>query len=183
MTIAALDFVFNTRGEYWFSCEHFIPSVFVSNSYNLQLTAEASIISSISIIVIFIWIGVRSISFRVSLLFDKTSHSGTYGGIKRCFQGVAGSYSRDLLMSTWSASQFLRCRSLGSLNSHHSSRFSYSTLCKQLAACSISGGLTKGSSRQGTIARYKALWNRLVISGSPRPSLCVSSPNVFAVKT
>jgi hypothetical protein len=36
----------------------------------LQLTAEASFISSISVIVIFIWIGVRSISFHVSLLSE-----------------------------------------------------------------------------------------------------------------
>ena len=41
-------------------------SLFVSNSSNLQLTAEASFISSISVIVIFIWIGVCLISFRVS---------------------------------------------------------------------------------------------------------------------
>jgi hypothetical protein len=159
--------MFNTRGEYWPSCEYFIPSVIVSNSSSLQLTAEASIISSISIIVIFGWIGVRSISFRMSLLFDEMLHSGTYGGIGRCFQRVAGSYSRGLLMFTWSACQFFYCHSLGSLNFHFSSRFLYSTLCKQVGVCSISGGLTKGSSRQGTIARHKALLNRLVISESP----------------
>jgi hypothetical protein len=85
------------------SIEYLIPPVFVSNSSNLQLAAEASFISSISIVVIFIWIGVRSISFRVSLLFDEMLHSGTYGGMGRPFQRVTGSYSRALLTSTWSA--------------------------------------------------------------------------------
>jgi hypothetical protein len=77
--------MFNARGEYWLGCEYLIPSVFVSNSSSLQLAAEASFISAISIIVIFIWIGVRSISFHVSLLFDEMLHSGTYGGIGRGF--------------------------------------------------------------------------------------------------
>ena len=93
----------NTRGEYSLSCEYFIPSFFVSGSSKLQLVSEASFISSISIIVILSWIGVRSISFRVSLLFDEMLHSGTYGGIERRFQRVAGSYSRGLLTSTWFA--------------------------------------------------------------------------------
>ena len=139
----------------------------VLNSYNLQLTAEASIISSISIIVVFSWIGVRSISFRMSPLFDEMLHSGTYGGIGRCFQRADGSYSRGRLMFIWSACPFFCCYSLSSLKFHDSSHFSYSTLFKQVAVCSISGGLTKGSSRQGTIARHKALLNRLVISESP----------------
>ena len=70
----------------------FIPSVFVSISSNLQIAAEASLISSISIIVIFIWIGVRSISFHISLLFDEMLlHSGMCGGIGRRFQTATGS--------------------------------------------------------------------------------------------
>ncbi len=44
--------------------------------------AEASLISFISIVVIFIWVGVRSISIHVSVLFDDMLHSGTYDGIE-----------------------------------------------------------------------------------------------------
>lgn len=47
-----------------------VSSGFVSNSPNIQLLAEASFISSISVIVVLIWIGVFSISLYVSLLFD-----------------------------------------------------------------------------------------------------------------
>jgi hypothetical protein len=108
--------MFNTRGEYWLNCKYLIPSVFISNSPNIQLAAEAAIISFISVIVIFIWIGVRSISFHVSLLFDEMLHSGTCGGIRRRFQTVIGSCSMDLLTSTWSAWQLLCCHLLGSLN-------------------------------------------------------------------
>ncbi len=80
-----------------------IGLLLVKDSSNLQLSVEASLISSISIVVIFIWIGVRSISFHVSVLFDETLHSGTYDGIGRRFQRVTGSCSRDPLTSTWSA--------------------------------------------------------------------------------
>jgi hypothetical protein len=80
-----------------------LVKVRLKDSSNLQLSAEASLISSASIIVIFIWIGVRSISFHVSVLFDEMLHSGTYDGIGRRSQRVTGSCSRALLTSTWSA--------------------------------------------------------------------------------
>jgi hypothetical protein len=92
--------MFNRWRQDWLSCEYLIPPVVISNSSNLQLTAEASFISSISVIVIFIWIGVRSISFHVSLLFDEMLHSGTYDGIGRRFQRGTGSCSRGLPTST-----------------------------------------------------------------------------------
>ena len=74
-----------------------------SNSSSLQLAAEASLISSISVIIIFIRIGVRSISFLVSLLFDDMLHSGMYGGIGGRFQTVTGTCFGCLLTSTWFA--------------------------------------------------------------------------------
>ena len=61
-----------TRGEsIGLAVSIFIPSVFVSDSSKLQLVSEASFISSISIIVILSWIGVRSISLRVSLCLTR----------------------------------------------------------------------------------------------------------------
>ena len=159
--------MFDTRGYYRLSCErpnYLSPTV---DSFNVQLAAETSFLSCICVNVIFICIGVRPTSIHVFILFEEMLRSGTYTGIGRRSQTVIGSCSRGLLMSTWFACQFFCCHSLGSLNFHHSSRFSYSTLCKQVAVCSISGGLRKGSSRQGTIARHKALSNRLVISESP----------------
>jgi hypothetical protein len=78
-------------------------SVLVSNLSHVQLTAEASVLSCMSIIVIFIWMGVRPTSFHISVLFDEVLHSGTYDGIERRSQGVTGSCSRGLLTSTWSA--------------------------------------------------------------------------------
>jgi hypothetical protein len=103
----------NTWGKYWLSCEYFIPSVVVLNTSILQLATEASFISSISIIVVLIWIGVRLIFFQVSLLFDEMSHSGMYDGIERRFHTVTGSCFKVLLTSTWSACQFFRCHPLG----------------------------------------------------------------------
>jgi hypothetical protein len=158
--------VSDTRGEYRLGCEHLAYLSPTLNSFNLQLTAEASVLSCICVIAIFVWIGVCPTSIRVSLLFDEMLHSGTYGGIGRRFQRVTGSYYRGLPTYTWSTSQFSRCHSLGSLKFYDSSRFSYSTFCKQLAVSSISGGLTTGSSRQGPIAQHKVSLNRLVNSES-----------------
>jgi hypothetical protein len=137
------------------------------NLSNLQLTAEASVLSFISVTTIFILIGVRSTSIRVFVLFDEMLHSGTYIGIRRRSQTVIGGCFGGLPMSTWSAWQIFCCHLLGSLNPHDSSRFSDSTFCKQLVVSLISGGLTTGSSRQGPIAQHKALSHRLVNSESP----------------
>ena len=136
------------------------------SSFNLQLTAGASVLSCLCVTIIFIWIGVRSASIRVLILFDEMLHSGTYIGIRRRSQTVIGSCFKGLLTSTWSALQFFCCHLLGSPNFHDSFRFSYSTFCNPLVVSSISGGLTTGSSRQGHIAQHKALSNNLVSSES-----------------
>jgi hypothetical protein len=158
--------VSDTRGEYRLGCEHLAYLSPTLNSFNLQLAAEASLLSCICVIIIFIWIGVRPTFIHVIILFNKMLHSGTYIVIRRRSQMVIGNYFSGLLTSTWSASQFLCRHLLGSLNFHDSSRFSCSTSCKQLAVSSISGGLTTGSSRQGPIAQHKALSNKLVNSES-----------------
>ncbi len=75
----------------------------VWSSSNLQLAVEASFISSISVVIIFIWIGVRPTSFHVSVLFDEMLLSGTYDGIGRSSQTVTGDCSGAPLTSTWSA--------------------------------------------------------------------------------
>ena len=72
----------------------------------VQLTAEASIISCVCVIIIFIWICVRPTCFHMSFLFDEMLHSGTYDGIERSLgQMVTGSCSRGRLTSTWCAQQ------------------------------------------------------------------------------
>ena len=101
--------MFNRWRQDWLSCEYFIPPVFISNSSNLQITAEASFISSISVIVIFIWIGVRSISFHVSLLFDEMLHRGTYDGTGRLSKG-------GLEVVPGACRRLHGCHSIGSLN-------------------------------------------------------------------
>jgi hypothetical protein len=160
--------VFDTRGEYRFSCEHLAYLPPKLNSFILQLNAEASLLSCISVMIVLVWIGVRLTFIQVFILFDEMLHSGTYIGIRRPFQTGIGSYFKDLPTSTWSAWQSFFCGLLGSLNiSPDSFHFSCSKFCKQLAVSSISGGLTMGSSRQGPIAQHKALSNRLVILESP----------------
>jgi hypothetical protein len=98
-----LDFVFDTRGYYRLSCEHLTHLSPTLNSFNLQLTAEASTLSFICVIIIFIWIGVRPTSIHVFILFDEMLHSGTYIGIRRRSQTVTGSCFKGLPTSTWSA--------------------------------------------------------------------------------
>jgi hypothetical protein len=156
--------VFDTRGVYRLICEHlaYLSSTLTLNLFNLQFAAEACFLSFICVVFIFICIGVRPPSVHVFILFDEMLRSGTYAGIRRRSQTVIGSCFRGLLISIWFACQLSCCYLLGSLNFHDSSRFSYSTFCKQLAVCSMSGGLTTGSSRRGPIARHKALLNRLV---------------------
>jgi hypothetical protein len=101
--------MFNTRAEYRLGCEHIsVLSVFVPNSSHVQLTAEASIISCVCVIGIFIWICVRPTCFHVPFLFDEMLHySGTYDGIEGSLgQTVTGGCSSGRLTSTWSALQF-----------------------------------------------------------------------------
>ena len=81
----------------WFICLR------LCNSFNLQLAAETSVLSSISVITIFIWICVRPTSIHVFILFDEISHSGMYIGIGGGSQPEVGSCFRGLLISTWSA--------------------------------------------------------------------------------
>ena len=151
----------DTWTEHRFSCEYLAYLLPTLNSFNLQFAAEASVLSCICVIVIILCIGVRVTSIHVFIPFDEMLHSGTYIGIRRRFQTVIGGCLTALLISTWSARQFL-CRHLpGSLDFHDSSRFSYSTLCKQLVVPSISGGLTTGSSRRDLSAQHKEPSNRL----------------------
>ena len=55
--------MFDTRGGHRLGCEHLAYLSPIPNSFNLQLTVEASFLSFIFVIVIFIWIGVRPTSF------------------------------------------------------------------------------------------------------------------------
>ena len=75
------------------------------NLSNLQLTAEASVLSFISVTTIFILIGVRPTSINVFIVFDEMLHSGTYIGTRGRSQTVIGSCFGGLPMSTWSAWQ------------------------------------------------------------------------------
>jgi len=78
-------------------------SSLVLGSYHVQITAGASILSFVCVLVVFIRIGVRPTRFHVFVPFDEISHSGMYDGIGRPFPWVTGSYSEDRLTSTWSA--------------------------------------------------------------------------------
>jgi hypothetical protein len=91
--------VFDTRGDYRLSCEHLAYAAYLSptlNSFNLQFAAEASFLS---LVIIFIWIGVRPAPIHMFVPFDEMLHSGTYIGIRRrsrwqtatgsCFRGLA----------------------------------------------------------------------------------------------
>ena len=98
-----LDFVFDTRGCYRLSCEHLNYLSPTLNSFNVQLAAEASTLSCIFVIIIFIWIGVCPTSIHVFILFDEVLHSGTYIGIGRRSRTVIGGCFRGLLIYTWCA--------------------------------------------------------------------------------
>jgi hypothetical protein len=95
--------MFDTRGECRFSCEYLAYLSPTLNSSHLQLMIEASFISLISVVVMFVWIGVCSISFHVSPLFDDMFRSGTYDGTGKRFQMVIGNCFSGLRTSTWSA--------------------------------------------------------------------------------
>ena len=56
--------------------------VFVPDSSFVQLTAEASVISCVAVIIILVLIGVRPTSFHMSFLFHRILHRGTYDGIE-----------------------------------------------------------------------------------------------------
>ena len=55
--------MFDTRGDYRLGCEHLADLSPTLNSFNLQLTAESSLLSCICVLIIFIWIGVRTTLF------------------------------------------------------------------------------------------------------------------------
>ena len=100
----SLSITYLTRGEsiglavsIWLISLHLVWS-----SSNLQLAVEASLISSISVVIIFIWIGVRPTSFHVPVLFDEMLLSATYDGIGKSSQTVTGNCSGVRLTSTWS---------------------------------------------------------------------------------
>ena len=96
--------MFNTRAEYRISCEHLVYIlVFVPISSLVQLTAEASFITCVAVIIILVLIGVRPTSFHISFLFHRVLYRGTYDGIERGSQAVTGTCFRGLLTSTWSA--------------------------------------------------------------------------------
>ena len=94
--------MFDARGDYRLSCENLVYLSPILNPFNLQLTAESSLLSCICVLIIFIWIGVRPTSFHLFTLFDEILHSGTCIGIRRGSQTVVGSCLGGLLTFTWS---------------------------------------------------------------------------------
>jgi len=152
----------DTWGEYRLSCGHLAyPSPTLNSSIYSSRPRHRSLVAFVSSSSLSALAYAR-LPFTCLSLFDEMLHSGTYVGIRRRSQTVIGGCFSGLLISTWSASQLFCCHLLGSLDFHHSSRFSHSTTCKQSVVCSISGGLTMGSSRRGPIAQHKASSNRLV---------------------
>ena len=95
--------MFDARADYRLSCEHLANPSPTLNSFNLQLTAESSLLSFICVLIMFLWIGVRLTSFHMYILFDEMLHSETCVGIRRGSQIVIGSCSMGLLTYTWSA--------------------------------------------------------------------------------
>ena len=87
-TVAALDFLFDTRGHYRFSCEHLAYLSPTLDSFNLQLGVEVSFLSCICVVITFIWIGVCPTFIHVFILFDEMLHSRTYIGLRRRSQTV-----------------------------------------------------------------------------------------------
>jgi hypothetical protein len=67
--------MFDTRGDYRLDCEHLAYLSLTLNSFNLQMLVEASTLSCICVIIIFIWIGVRPTSIHMFILFDEMLHS------------------------------------------------------------------------------------------------------------
>ena len=94
----------NTRGDYRIGCEYFAYMLcLLPNSSFVQLTAMASFLSCIAVVVILVRIVVRLTSFHMFSLFDEMMHSGTFDGIERRSHLVTGGCSRGLPTSTWSA--------------------------------------------------------------------------------
>jgi hypothetical protein len=69
--------------------------------FRVQLTAEASLLSFVSVLAIYVLIGVSLTPLHAFVWFDEMSHSGIYDGIRDMSQGMSGGCFRDLLTSTW----------------------------------------------------------------------------------
>ena len=78
----------------------FLSVLFLSSS-RVQLTAEASFLSFVAVLAIYVVIGVSLTPLHVSVWFDEMLRSGIFDGIKETSQGMSGGCSRDLLTSTW----------------------------------------------------------------------------------
>jgi hypothetical protein len=83
--------------------EHPIYLCCAANSTRVQLTAEASFLSFLSVTVAFILVGVCLAHFLGPVRPDSTLRRGTYVVIRRNSQMVAGGFSAFLLTYTWSA--------------------------------------------------------------------------------
>jgi hypothetical protein len=93
--------MFDTRASHWLSCGYPSFSVLSVNSFRIQLTAEASFLSFVSVLAIYVLIGVSLTPLHAFIWFDEMSHSGIYDGIRDMSQGMSGGCFRDLLTSTW----------------------------------------------------------------------------------
>ncbi len=68
----------DTRGQYRLSCEHLTYLSPTLNSFNLQLTTEASLVSCVCVTIILICIGVRPTFIHVFVLYDEMLQRNVY---------------------------------------------------------------------------------------------------------
>jgi hypothetical protein len=87
-------------------------SVLFLNSFRVQLTAEASFLSFITVLGTYILIGVSLAPFHVSVRFDKMLYSGMYDGIGETSHRMSGGCFKVPRTSTWSVQWFSACSSL-----------------------------------------------------------------------
>ena len=89
--------------NHWLGSEH---PTYLSCAIKLtcvQLAAEASFLSLVSVIVVFVLVGVCLTLFLAPIYSDRMSHRGTYFVIGGCSRTVTGSYCNPLLTSIWFA--------------------------------------------------------------------------------
>ena len=98
----SLNVMFNTWTIYRLSCGCPSLSVLFLSSSLVQLTAEASFLSFVAVLAIYVVIGVSLTPLHASVWFDEMLRSGIFDGIKETSQGMSGGCSGDLLTSTWS---------------------------------------------------------------------------------
>jgi hypothetical protein len=154
----------------------------------VQWVAGSSSLSLVSVVFVYIWIGVRPFPLHVSVRSDERFHSGTYDGTGKTSRGMTGSCFSARLTSIWSVellSIYLpRLTSIG---------FIFFLICVPVVPSRIRNHLCLSRHHQCPVGSLRDCHNRIVLhgTGSYVSSWCTwschdhtgSSPSLYVLVT